>query len=370
MHGKTHTKEHILIDLFAGAGGISEGFKRAGFKILSANEFDPGIAATYSKNHPATKILVRDIANISASELSDGYMEIDVIAGGPPCQGFSMAGKRIRDDGAFLNDPRNQLFNEFYRIVKAIKPKVFLMENVPAILNMEGGAIRKRITDIFNGIGYKTDVKVLLAANFGVPQMRRRAVFIGNRLDISPEKMYPEETHGPGRKFPYITVGEAILDLPLIKAGEGTFESKYDKKESSSYQRERRKNSKTLYNHEAPQHSDKIISVLRKIKEGEGRSNLPKSLQTKSVHSGAFGRIDRLKPAYTITTRFDTPSVGRVTHPISDRSLTPREAARIQSFNDDFIFIGSKTSIGKQIGNAVPPLMAYAIAKQIIKFIK
>jgi len=370
MRGKTYTKEPILIDLFAGAGGISEGFRKAGFKIISANEFDLEIATTYSKNHPETKVLVKDIASIKPSELLNGHKEVDVIVGGPPCQGFSMAGKRIRDNGAFLGDPRNQLFYEFYRIVKAIRPKVFLMENVPAILNMRDGSIKNRIINIFSNLGYKTDVNVLLAANFGVPQMRKRAVFIGNRLDISPEKMYPEETHGPGRKLPYVTAGEAILDLPLIKAGDGTFENKYDKKEDNSYQRERRKNSKILYNHQAPRHSKKIVTILKMIEEGQGRSHLPKTLQTKSIHSGAFGRIDRLKPAYTITTRFDTPSVGRVTHPIVNRSLTPREAARIQSFDDNFIFIGSRSSVGKQIGNAVPPLMAYAIAKQIIKFLK
>ncbi len=358
-----------IIDLFAGVGGISSGFKKAGFNVVSANEYKFEIANTYIKNHPGTKMIVEDITKVKSKDLLNGEHNIDVIVGGPPCQGFSMAGRRIRGGGgAFLKDPRNELFKEFIRIVKEIKPKVFVMENVAAMLNIHGGAVRNEIIKKFKEIGYETKVHVLLAAEYGVPQMRKRAVFIGNRIGVDPEEFFPEKTHGPKNAKPYVTVAETILDLPKVLSGEGEFESEYGPvKALSEYQQERRGKSEKLYNHQATHHDPRIVELLKNIKEGEGRTSLPKELQTKSVHSGAFGRMNRNKPAYTITTRFDTPSVGRVTHPSQHRALTPREAARIQSFDDDFVFYGSKSSVGIQIGNSVPPLLAYAIAQKILK---
>lgn len=354
-----------IIDLFSGVGGFSDGFKKAGFKVVAANEYKSDIANTYIKNHPKTKMIIRDIAKVKSKDLANDQ-EIDVIVGGPPCQGFSMAGRRIRKKGVFLDDPRNELFKEFHRIVNDLKPKVFVMENVPAILNMEGGAIRDEIIKLFTEIGYKTDVKILLAAEYGVPQLRKRAVFIGNCLGIDPKEFFPNKTHGPDTSKPYITIADAILDLPRVDAGSGMFESDYqDNTTLSEYQKKRRGKSNKLYNHQSANHDPRIIELLKNIKQGQGRINIPKYLQTKSVHSGAFGRLNKNKPAYTITTRFDTPSVGRVTHPISHRSLTPREAARIQSFDDNFVFYGNRGSVGIQIGNAVPPLLAKAIACRI-----
>lgn len=360
-----------IIDLFAGVGGISSGFKRAGFEVIAANEYKPEIANTYIKNHPGTRMIISDITKVKSKDLLNGKYDIDVIVGGPPCQGFSMAGRRIRGgEGAFLNDPRNELFKEFVRIVKEIKPKVFVMENVAAMLNIHGGAVKDEIIKKFKEIGYETRVHVLLAAEYGVPQMRKRAVFIGNRIGVNPEEFFPEKTHGPNNKKPYVTIADSIFDLPKIESGLGKFESEYGPtKKLTEYQKERRGKNKKLHNHQATQHDPRIIEMLKNIKEGEGRSSLPKELQTKSVHSGAFGRLDKNKPAYTITTRFDTPSVGRVTHPSQHRALTPREAARIQSFDDDFVFYGSKSSVGIQIGNSVPPLLAQAIAIKIRKIL-
>ena len=359
-----------IIDLFAGVGGISTGFKKAGFIVVSANEYKADIANTYIKNHPETKMIIKDITDINSKELLNGENEIDVVVGGPPCQGFSMAGRRIRNGGTFLNDPRNDLFKEFIRVVKDIKPKEFVMENVAAMLNIHGGAVKDEIIKRFKKIGYETKVHILLAADYGVPQLRKRAVFIGNRIGVDPGDFFPQKTHGPKGKMPYVTVAETILDLPKISAGFGTFESKYSSfQKLTQYQKERRLKSKKLYNHKATQHDPRIIEILKNIKEGEGRLSLPAVLRTKSVHSGAFGRMNRNKPAYTITTRFDTPSVGRVTHPSQHRALTPREAARLQSFDDDFIFYGNKGSIGIQIGNAVPPLLAKAIASKIKKIL-
>ncbi len=364
MAGKN--KKFNIVDLFAGVGGMSAGFKNTGFNVVSANEYDKEIAYTYEKNHPGTKIIIDDIANVKSEQfLTDKIQDIDVVIGGPPCQGFSMAGRRIRKN-SFLNDPRNELFKEYTRIVKDLKPKIFVLENVAALLNMNGGSVKDEIIESFSKLGYAVSVKVLNSADYGVPQLRKRAIFIGNRIGIDSEKLFPQKTHGGDRKA-YITVEDSIFDLPFIKSGSGEFETEYTKEPTTDYQKERRKGIKKLYNHIAPIHSERIIDLMKLIKEGEGRDHLPENMKTKSVHSGAYGRMNRKLPSYTITTRFDTPSVGRVTHPIVHRALTPREAARIQSFDDNFIFYGKKSSVGIQIGNAVPPLLAQAIAKYIKK---
>ena len=215
-------------------------------------------------------------------------------------------------------------------------------------------------------LGYDVKVNVLTAADYGVPQLRKRAVFIGNRIDLNSDKLFPEKSHGDG-KIPHVTIEESIFDLPFIESAMGDFKMDYDKNPTTKYQKKRRGRAKILHNHTAPVHSQRILELIKMVKEGEGRDHLPEKMKTKSVHSGAYGRMERKSPAYTITTRFDTPSVGRITHPVVNRALTPREAARIQSFDDNFVFYGKKSSIGVQIGNAVPPLMAFAMAKAIKK---
>tara|TARA_B110000971_G_C19978202_1_gene486039 strand:+ start:346 stop:1488 length:1143 start_codon:yes stop_codon:yes gene_type:complete len=349
-----------VIDLFAGAGGLSQGFRDAGFDIISAVEINKNLSQTYKENFPKTKIFEEDIIKIKSKSLLSKHSSVDVIIGGPPCQGFSMSGKRIRNNGIFLNDKRNVLFKEFVRIIKELKPKVFIMENVPGILNIFEGKTKNQILSIFKSIGYETKVKVLLAADYGVPQIRKRAFFIGNNLGIDPDFFFP-----PIDNKDYVTVKDAIFDLPFIESGEGEFKSLYKKKPLTEYQKMMRKNSNFLYNHICTKHDDKVISIIKMLKEGEGRNSLPAKLRTKSIHSGSYMRIVKDKPAYTITTRFDTPPVGRVTHPVANRALTAREAARLQSFPDNFIFFGKKTHVGIQIGNAVPPLLAYKIAKNL-----
>ena len=347
-----------IIDLFSGAGGLSQGFKDAGFDVISAVEIDKNLSQTFKKNFKQTKVFEKDITKANSKDLLVNKSKVDVVVGGPPCQGFSMSGKRIRSNGIFLNDKRNKLFKEFVRVIKDLKPKIFLMENVPGILNIYQGKTKNQILSIFKSIGYDTKVKVLLAADYGVPQLRKRAFFIGNNLGMDPEFLFP-----PKINKNYITVEDAIFDLPFTKSGQGEFKSKYEKKPITEYQKKMRRNAKILYNHISTKHDDKVLKIMKMLKEGEGRKNLPKKLQTKSIHSGSYMRIVKNKPAYTITTRFDTPPVGRVTHPIADRALTAREAARLQSFPDDFIFLGKRTHIGIQIGNAVPALLAYEIAK-------
>jgi len=349
-----------VIDLFSGAGGLSQGFRDAGCDIISAVEINKNLSQTFRNNFKKTKIFEEDISKVKSKDLLVNESKVDIVIGGPPCQGFSMSGKRIRGNGIFLNDKRNKLFKEFVRIINDLKPKIFLMENVPGILNIFQGKTKNQILSIFESIGYDAKVKVLLAADYGVPQLRKRAFFIGNNLGIDPEFLFP-----PKINKDYITVEDAIFDLPFIKSGQGEFETIYKKKPSTEYQKKMRAGVKKLYNHISTKHDDKIINIIKMLKEGEGRNNLPKKFQTKSIHSGSYMRIIKNKPSYTITTRFDTPPVGRDTHPIADRALTAREAARLQSFPDDFIFIGKRTHIGIQIGNAVPPLLAYEIAKNL-----
>lgn len=376
-----------VIDLFSGVGGFSKGFQQANNKIILANEIDTSIAKSYKLNHPNTIMINEDIKIFAQNikdkisfeltsldeELKEEYIKdlnnIDVIIGGPPCQGFSMAGKRIRKNKDFIEDPRNYLFKYYYEVLKYFEPEFFVFENVQGLLTSKNGDILREILKIFeseysfeNG-GYNVDYQVVDSSSFGIPQKRKRLLIVGSKsfkIDIKKEL---ERYKVPDT----VTLKEAISDLNYLKTGEGEFESKYKNKTLSNYQKERRRNTNKLYNHVAPVHNEKILRKMAMIKPGENYKNLPEIEKTKSVHSGAYGRLEWTKPAYTITTRFDTPSAGRVIHPELNRALTAREAARIQSFDDDFKFIGNKTSIGKQIGNAVPPLLGKIIAEILYK---
>ncbi|MCT7447163.1 DNA cytosine methyltransferase [Aliarcobacter skirrowii] len=370
------------LDLFAGAGGFSVGMEKSGLNVVAAVEFNPKIAETYKYNHLNTELIVDDIMNIAASN-KDPLSEIsqknikeifdnksctcDVIFGGPPCQGFSMSGYRIRNKTPFLEDKRNLLFKEFIRMVKYLNPKVFVIENVPGILNYDDGSVKGEIFLAFKKLGYDIEAKVLCAADYGVPQLRNRAFFIGNRIGIDSNELFPEQTH---IKENYITISDAISDIPSLNAGENFGELEYTKNHGlTEYQSRLRGDNKILYNHSSTKHKNETLKILSMIKQGQTMKDLPENLRTKSVHSGAYGRMEENKPAYTLTTRLNTPSVGRITHPTQDRTITPREAARIQSFPDSFKFIGDITSIGMQIGNAVPPVLAEAIGNKIIKYL-
>ena len=357
------------LDLFAGAGGFSQGMRSAGFNIVAAIEFNAQIAETYKFNHPETITIIDDIRNVSAEHIDNIFktqnISCDIIFGGPPCQGFSMAGNRIRSNLSFLEDERNYLFKEYIRMVKKLKPKVFIIENVPGILNYNNGAVKNEIYSTFESLGYSLHSKVLCAADYGVPQLRNRAFFIGNRIGIYPEKLFPTPTNTEDN---YVTIRHAISDLPPVDAGSGTEETYYTKDvELTSYQQLMHSKLGKVYNHVSSHHKPETLQLLSMIKQGQTMKDLPEKYRTKSVHSGAYGRMIYDKPAYTLTTRLNTPSVGRITHPVQNRTITPREAARIQSFPDDYKFIGDITSIGMQIGNAVPPLLAEKIGKHILE---
>lgn len=363
-----------IIDLFAGVGGLSTGFRKAGFNIVLANEIDESIAKSYEKNHPETIMINDDIKNILPA-LDKINKKIDVIIGGPPCQGFSMAGARIRENKPerFLDDPRNYLFRNYFQVVQKIEPKYFIMENVPGMLSMKDGRIIKEIEKLFSDPNnfkngrYYVYKKVLNASDYGVPQERHRLIIIGLKVEFDFEKVLKDVQQKliKSKEIMPHTIYDAISDLNYLNSGEGAFEQNYRLEPLTDYQRDRRKNSKKLYNHIATNHNAKAVDRISRLQQGGRRLDLAEGKSIKSVHSGAYGRMRWDELAKTIITRFDTPSSGIYIHPEQNRTLTPREAARIQSFDDDYIFYGNKSSVIKQIGNAVPPMLAYYLANVI-----
>lgn len=344
-----------VIDLFAGVGGLSLGFEEQGFDVILANEYDASIADAYEKNHPSTKMIVGDITSLNLKKTFGSLKnKVDVIVGGPPCQGFSQKGQRKT-----IHDERNYLFKYFVQVVKLVQPKYFVMENVPNLLTAENGYFKKEIETLFNGMKYQLSMGVLNAADYGVPQNRRRAIIIGKRGGEAPSLPKPINKT--------VTIWDAISDLAYLESGEGEEVQKYRNKAESQYQRKLRKGSKKLHNHKATRHSDLALERLAMIPPNAGKEVLPKEHLTKSIYSGTWTRMRTDEISVTITTRFDTPSSGKFTHPFLNRAITVREAARIQSFPDTFIFTGNKSSQMKQVGNAVPPLLAGAIASVILK---
>ena len=348
-----------VIDLFAGVGGLSLGFEMAGFEVALANEFDPSIAEAYKKNRPGTKMIVEDITKLPVDETFGPYEgKVTAVIGGPPCQGFSQKGSRKS-----INDPRNFLFRYYFEVVKRVKPKYFVIENVPNLLTTEGGYFKDEIVELFSGIGYVVSCGVLCAADFGVPQDRHRTCILGKLVATEPVSLpKPNGTH--------TTVWDAISDLSYLESGEGAEEQGYRNAPQSNYQRMLRAGSDELCNHIATRHSKTTLERLEMIAPECGKEMLPEEHHTKSIYSGTWCRMKKDGIAKTITTRYDTPSSGEFTHPYLNRAITTREAARIQSFPDTFRFYGSKSSQMKQVGNAVPPLLGKAIAERILDDMK
>lgn len=347
-----------VIDLFAGVGGLSLGFEKKGFDVVLANEYDASIATSYIANHKNTKMIVGDITSL---DLEDTFGKlagtIDVVIGGPPCQGFSQKGQRKT-----IHDERNFLFKYYVSVVELVNPKYFVMENVPNLLTAEGGYFRHEIEELFNKLGYSLEYGVLNASDYGIPQNRRRAVIIGKLDGDAPKLPVPKRNN--------VTIWDAISDLAYLESGEGSEEQEYKYPAESDYEKMLRKDSSKLFNHIATKHSPLALERLALIPPNAGREVLPEEHLTKSIYSGTWTRMKKDEISVTITTRFDTPSSGKFTHPFLNRAITVREAARIQSFPDNFHFVGNKGSQMKQVGNAVPPLLAAAIAEVIMNDIK
>ena len=366
-----------VIDLFCGAGGLSLGFEMAGFNILAGFEIEPNFLDTYKNSHPNTKGFNVDLNSIDIiSFLKNNNIDpkdIDVVIGGPPCQGFSTVGNRM------IDDPRNNLVRIYADIVNEIKPKMFLMENVSGLASMKNGQgelIKDELIDIFDEIGYKVKSKVLLAADYGVPQFRKRIFFVGTKKDYNLNFKFPKPTHHDKNSLfsfyedsnTYLTVKDAFSDLPTIECNESA--EKYDKEPENDYQKYCRKNSQKLFNHKAPNHSKVVIERIKNIPQGGNHGDLPDDLKLKRGYPNIYGKLDENKPADTITGNCGCASApGRFLHPTCNRVMTVREACRLQSFPDHVEFKGSSAQQYKQVGNAVPPLLAKAIALEMKKFL-
>ncbi|OOP77152.1 hypothetical protein B0X60_05055 [Helicobacter pylori] len=261
-----------------------------------------------------------------------------------------------------LKDPRNFLFLEYIEIVKAIKPEIFIIENVKNLISCAKGYFLEEIKERLNALGYQLSYQILNAKDYGVPQNRERAFIVGaSRFSFDFNLLEPSQS---------VNVQDAISDLAYLCSNEGAFESDYLNPIQSNYQALMRKDSPKLYNHQATNHSQAALEKLKLINKEQGKECLPKNLHGKQQFKSTWGRLNWNKISPTIDTRFDTPSNGTNSHPELHRSITPREAARIQSFSDNYIFYGNKTSVCKQIGNAVPPLLALALGKAILKSLR
>jgi DNA (cytosine-5)-methyltransferase 1 len=377
------------IDLFSGAGGITEGFRMAGYECLYANDAMPEAMETFKHNHPEAWGDCRNIEKVKPTEIRTKLKikkgEMDVLVGGPPCQGFS-----INAPDRFLADPRNKLFKDYVRFLEEFEPKTFLFENVPGLLSLGDGKVLERILSEFERLDYHVTVKILFSAHYGVPQERWRLILLGSKFgEIAP----PEPTHyasgranfrgGGGvltfrltesdkhRLLPAVTVGQAISDLPRLEMGEGAETIGYTSPAASEYAVGLRNPDGLTFNHFAAKLSKQNAERMKHVKPGGSWRDiphhlLPKGMQRarKSDHTKRYGRLSNEKLAGTVMTKCD-PHWGTVFLPDQERSLTVREAARFQSFPDSYQFLGPRVSQYEQVGNAVPVLMAQAIAKQI-----
>ena len=374
-----------IFDLFCGTGGFSKGFEKsrnAEYKTVFGIDLLPKSVETFRRNHPEALGMCGDIRKMRcedlASKLNIRRGELGLIIGGPPCQGFSSI-RPFRS--AAEDDPRNSLFEQFANFVNYFRPRALVLENVVGLATHNGGAVIAQIAECFTALGYDCDWRILNAANFGVPQRRERLILIG--VEKGGKIAFPEPTHhndgttighkdrakmvlgeedlfSTRRLAPPVTVLDAIGDLPPIRSGETATE--YDRDPFHSYQRERRNGTNALALHFSTAHTPKMLEIIKH--SGKNIDFIPKHLIT-SGFSSCYSRLDGNMTSVTITVNFVHPASNRCIHPVCDRALTPREGARLQSFDDDFKFAGNRSQIVKQIGNAVPPLLGRAIGEAL-----
>ncbi len=344
---------YTAIDLFSGAGGLSLGAQNAGLAIVVAVEQDKAASLTFKKNHLDTTVINEDIRNIDTQQFE---LKPFIVFGGPPCQGFSTSNTQTRN----LKNKNNFLFEEFVRFVRKLSPEWFLFENVEGIVSFNKGATLKHIKRCFSELGYAISSKVLCAADYGVPQNRNRFIMVGNKSGICFEF--------PKAQKKKITVAEAISDLPDLKNGQQLETGNY-KNGGSTYAKKMRKGSKKPLQNYVSKNEDYVIERYSYIEQGQNWQAIPEHLMLnyknrKNCHSGIYKRLDPNKPSVVISNYRKNMLI----HPFQNRGLSVREAARLQSFPDTFVFEGSIMKIQQQIGNAVPPLMAEAIFKKILKY--
>lgn len=348
-----------VVDLFAGVGGLSYGFSELEeFNIILANEIEKDISIAYSHNYPDVKVLNYDINDLTEDILMENLngKKIDIVVGGPPCQSYSTLGKRQMDD-------RANLFLQYKRILEILQPKAFVFENVVGILSMDKGNLFQQITKEFEQLGYMVKHSVLNAVDFGVPQQRERVILVGIKGENNYK--YPSPTHGEGLK-PFVTLEDAIGDLPILKSGEK--KDTYATNISNEFLEFARADaSELLTEHSAPKNGEHLIKIMETLKDGQSKNDLPENIRPKSGYDNTYAKLWWKKPSTTITRNFACPSSSRCVHPRDSRAMSIREGARLQSFPDDYKFYGSNGMKRLQIGNAVPPLLSVAIAKQMLK---
>lgn len=351
-----------LVDLFCGCGGFSLGFQQAGFAVKMGIDLWADATTTYKHNFKNAVVLNEDIKNVTESliveRLKLNSNDVDVIIGGPPCQGFSVSGKRDE------NDPRNSLYKSFVRIVGKIKPKVFVMENVPGILRLFDGKALKSVIADFSLLGYEVSYSILSSDYYGVPQQRRRVFFVGinrNKIKRTEVFVFPKPYRGNGTGIPLLTSKDAISDLDFVPDDVVLGENiDYQFSAQNDYQSQMRAASPKLLNHSITLHKQRTKEIIAMVPDGGNYKNLPKELWSTRKVNIAWTRMDSKRPCFTIDTGHNHHF-----HYRANRVPTVRESARIQSFPDKFEFVGIKTSQLKQVGNAVPPLLAEAVAREI-----
>lgn len=383
------------IDLFSGAGGLAEGFRRAGWAVLSGNDIDPEAGATFRMNFPEASFFEGPISGINLRQmLHDAGLKargLDCLIGGPPCQSFS-----YNNHQRSASNSRAHLFRDYLRVVKALKPKTLLMENVPGILTIGGGKIINEIQSALAGIGYDSEIRIIYAEDFGVPQRRRRVFIAASRIG-APTALFPLGTHGPSTKPSeqsnrfvhrwkpakrtkpkrFVTVWEAIGDLPQIKSGGGAEAVAYRKKAASVFQRSMRDGAHLVRNHVCHDITTSMLNRIAHVPEGGNWMDIPRRLLTSGMrrarqhcHTKRYGRLSRRGLASTLLTKCD-PHWGAYVHPTQNRTISVREAARLQGFPDSFHFPGALVKHHyAQVGNAVPVPVAEALGSAVRRQLK
>lgn len=384
-------KKPTTIDLFCGAGGITEGFRRAGFECVFGTDANEDALRTFTLNHPRACTALAPIEKIDAhrirTEIGFAEGELDCLVGGPPCQGFS-----INAPERAMSDPRNDLFRHYVRFIEEFKPKLLVFENVPGMLSLANGQVATEVVRSFENMGYDVAQRILFAGHYGVPQERWRLIILGSRIGPVPEHPRPRynataranftggRTHTfrldeltAARLLPRVTVGDAIGDLPRLRAGGGSEEMPYEHPPHSEYARKMRHRSKAVRNHIAAKIAPINVERLKYIKPGGSWRDIPYDLlpagmkkARQSDHTRRYGRLRSDGLSGTVMTKMD-PHWGPAFHYEQARTLTVREAARLQSFPDRYAFTGSRVAQYEQVGNAVPVLMAEAVAGVVRK---
>lgn len=338
-----------FVDLFCGAGGLSLGLQRAGWDHLLAVDHWSDAIATHQKNFPEQAAIKADVSLLDARRLRKLVSDSpDWVVGGPPCQGFSTVGRRERDD------PRNRLVYEFARIVDVLQPQGVLIENVVGLRDMN---FVESVSQLFQDIGYAITPLVLRAADYGVPQLRHRIVFVGHRSGSHFIRPKP-------RKGSLVTVWDAIGDLPPLAPGEEA--TSYSAPPTTAYQRRMRQGSKDLQGHVASSHPVHLVKAISFIPDGGNRLSIPDAFQPASGFHNSYSRLHSGSPAVAVTQNMGKPSGTRCIHPFQHRGLTAREGARLQGFPDTFHFACGVTSQRLQIANAVSPILAEVLGNALV----